>query len=243
MTSINTQSNSCGPGCGHCQSARASTIDRRNPASDPSLVYSPNAAETDSPRTDEKATQNVHASSDTYSPADRKTIEELKARDREVRAHEAAHRSAAGMYARGATSFTYQRGPDGGRYAIGGEVSIDVSPVQGDAHATAQKARQIQAAALAPAQPSGQDMAVAAQAAQMAMQASLASPGAASRESQIDGGKKVDGKNVDAITSGDGSADKTERSESTERNRRRTSAYYSTSSPQPETARGLSLHA
>ncbi|MEH6561766.1 MAG: putative metalloprotease CJM1_0395 family protein, partial [Marinobacter sp.] len=39
-------------------------------------------------------------------------LTELKARDREVRAHEAAHQATGGQHA-GAMSLTYQRGPDG----------------------------------------------------------------------------------------------------------------------------------
>ena len=98
-------------------------------------------------------------------------VQALVSRDREVRTHEAAHLAVAGNLARGGASFSYQQGPDGGRYAIGGEVSIDVSPVQGDPKATIKKAQIIQAAALAPAQPSGQDRAVAAAASRMAQQA------------------------------------------------------------------------
>ncbi|MDH4275058.1 MAG: putative metalloprotease CJM1_0395 family protein [Gammaproteobacteria bacterium] len=104
-------------------------------------------------------------------PEQQKQIESLAARDREVRAHEMAHLAAAGPYARGGPSFTYQTGPDGRRYAIGGEVSIDTSPDPNNPHATLTKARIIQAAATAPASPSGQDRAVAAAAAQMAAEA------------------------------------------------------------------------
>jgi hypothetical protein len=103
--------------------------------------------------------------------AEVRVVEELKARDTEVRQHEQAHLAAAGQYAQGGPSYTFQQGPDGRRYAVGGEVKIDTSPVNGDPEATIQKANQIQAAALAPAEPSGQDRAVAAQAAQMAAQA------------------------------------------------------------------------
>lgn len=99
-----------------------------------------------------------------------KQLTELKARDREVRAHEAAHQAVGGQYA-GAMSFTYQRGPDGAQYAVGGEVSIDLSPVQGDPQATIEKMRIVRAAAMAPAEPSGQDRAVAAQAMQIMLQA------------------------------------------------------------------------
>ena len=94
-------------------------------------------------------------------------ISELQARDQEVRAHEAAHAAAGGSYA-GAPSFSYERGPDGQTYAVGGEVSIDVSPVSGNPQATLQKAQQVRAAALAPAQPSAQDMKVAQRAQAMA---------------------------------------------------------------------------
>ena len=93
-------------------------------------------------------------------------VAELQRTDREVRAHEQAHLAAAGGLA-GGVSFTYTTGPDGRQYAVGGEVSIDTSPVDGDPQATIQKAQQIRAAANAPANPSGQDRQVAAAAAAM----------------------------------------------------------------------------
>jgi len=92
-------------------------------------------------------------------------LQELKSRDREVRAHEQAHLAASGGYATGGPTYTYQQGPDGRRYAVGGEVQIDTSKVSGDPEATIQKMRTVQTAALAPAEPSSQDRAVAAQAA------------------------------------------------------------------------------
>lgn len=101
-----------------------------------------------------------------------KKLSDLKARDREVRAHEAAHQAAGGQHA-GAISFTYERGPDGAQYAVGGEVSIDVSPVQGDPQATIEKMRIVRAAAMAPAEPSGQDRAVAAEAMQVMLRAQI----------------------------------------------------------------------
>jgi hypothetical protein len=98
-------------------------------------------------------------------------LAQLKARDSQVRAHESAHLSAAGAYASGGATYTYQTGPDGRQYAIGGEVSIDVSPIQGDPQATIQKAAQVRAAAMAPADPSGTDAAVANAASSMEQQA------------------------------------------------------------------------
>ncbi|MEO0429599.1 MAG: putative metalloprotease CJM1_0395 family protein [Pseudomonadota bacterium] len=112
---------------------------------------------------------------DALSPAEQDLVERLAARDREVRAHEQAHARVGGQYA-GSPSYTYQTGPDGKRYAIGGSVSIDVSPVPGDPEATIAKMQQVKAAALAPAEPSSADRRVAtiAEAAQREAEAILA---------------------------------------------------------------------
>lgn len=99
-------------------------------------------------------------------------VQQLKARDREVRAHEQAHMSAgAGLITSGA-HYTYETGPDGRRYAVGGEVGISLAEGR-TPQDTIARAQQIRSAALAPAQPSGQDMAVAAKASQMEMQARM----------------------------------------------------------------------
>jgi hypothetical protein len=100
-------------------------------------------------------------------------LQRLRDRDREVRAHEAAHLAAGRQYVRGGPSYTYQQGPDGRAYAIGGEVRLDVSPVPNDPEATLRKAEQVRRAALAPAQPSPQDVRVAGTAAQMAARARI----------------------------------------------------------------------
>ena len=114
---------------------------------------------------------------------ERAIIAELTQTDREVRAHEQAHLAAAGGLARG-VSFSYTTGPDGKQYAVGGEVSIDTSPVSGDPQATIQKAQQVRAAASAPANPSGQDRAVAAQAA--AIEAAARQELAAEQQEQLE---------------------------------------------------------
>lgn len=88
-------------------------------------------------------------------------IKRLKKVDGEVKAHEAAHKNAGGQYA-GSASFSYTVGPDGNRYAVGGEVSIDVAPIKGDPEATLAKLDVVIAAALAPVKPSAQDRKVAA---------------------------------------------------------------------------------
>jgi hypothetical protein len=88
-------------------------------------------------------------------------VRELKERDAEVRRHEQAHARAGGQHA-GAPSYEYETGPDGKQYAVGGSTPIDISPVAGDPAATIEKMRAVKAAASAPAEPSGQDRAVAA---------------------------------------------------------------------------------
>ena len=92
-------------------------------------------------------------------------LETLKARDREVRAHEQAHVAAGGQYIRGGIKYDYQQGPDGKRYAVGGHVNIDLSEAA-TPEQTVQKMRQVRRAALAPAEPSSADRSVAASASQ-----------------------------------------------------------------------------
>lgn len=101
--------------------------------------------------------------------AEAKKVEELKARDQEVRAHEQAHASVGGQYA-GAPSYEFETGPDGRRYAVGGEVQIDISNER-TPEETLRKMQQVRAAALAPAEPSPQDLRVASEATQKAMHA------------------------------------------------------------------------
>ena len=94
------------------------------------------------------------------SKEEKETVKALQERDREVRAHERAHATRGGQYA-GQPKLSFETGPDGRRYAVAGEVSIDASPVEGDPKATIEKLRVVKAAALAPAKPSGQDRSVA----------------------------------------------------------------------------------
>ena len=128
-------------------------------------------AEADQPTEISKSNKADSTNSLQRDPEVQRQITELKIRDQEVRAHELAHAAAAGGLAKGGPSFEYQRGPDGQRYAVSGEVRIDTSGVPGDPEATLQKAQQIQQAALAPAQPSSQDRSVAVAAAAMAAEA------------------------------------------------------------------------
>ena len=101
--------------------------------------------------------------------AEQQEVRELQARDREVRAHEQAHAAVGGQYA-GAPSYEFETGPDGRQYAVGGEVSIDVSE-ESTPEESLRKFQQVEAAALAPAEPSPQDFRVAAEARQGANEA------------------------------------------------------------------------
>ena len=101
----------------------------------------------------------------------RRVVQELRQADRRIRQHEAAHQAAAGQYAMGGPSYQYRTGPDGRRYAVAGEVQIDTAPIPGDPEATIRKMQQVRRAALAPGQPSSQDLAVAARASQVEQQA------------------------------------------------------------------------
>ncbi|MBK1647915.1 putative metalloprotease CJM1_0395 family protein [Rhabdochromatium marinum] len=102
---------------------------------------------------------------------EQREVQQLRQRDTEVRAHEQAHVAAGGRYVTKAASYDYEIGPDKRRYAVGGEVSIDISPVPDDPQATMEKARVIRRAALAPAEPSPQDQRVASEAQRMEAQA------------------------------------------------------------------------
>lgn len=121
-------------------------------------------------------TQTPEESSKTAKFAEELTLEqkqevsELKARDAEVKTHEQAHLAAASGISASAPNYEYQTGPDGNKYAVGGEVNISFTqgenPEENLANAQAMKA-----AALAPAQPSGQDRAVARSAERMIIEA------------------------------------------------------------------------
>lgn len=96
---------------------------------------------------------------------EKQQVAELKTRDAEVRAHERAHVAAAGGHTKGGIKYETQRGPDNKEYAVGGHVSIDTAPIEGDPEQTIRKAETVRRAALAPAEPSGADRGVASAAA------------------------------------------------------------------------------
>jgi len=142
---------------------------RQNGEAEPHAAAS--GAEAKAPERDESS---ANAASDpfAFTPEELRLVQKLRQRDLEVRAHEQAHVAAGGQYVTSGPSYDYQTGPDGRRYAIGGEVGIDTSPIPGDPEATAEKARVLMRAALAPAEPSSQDQRVAAAARSMEVEAS-----------------------------------------------------------------------
>jgi hypothetical protein len=126
-------------------------------------------------------------------------LQQMKQRDREVRQHEQAHVAAGGAHVRGGASFSYATGPDGRRYATGGEVSIDTSAVHDDPAATVRKMQVVRSAALAPADPSPQDRTVAAEASRTEARAR-----AELQQQQVDDGEgshdaQPSGRNAQAI--------------------------------------------
>lgn len=100
---------------------------------------------------------------------ERDLLQQLRQRERQVRHHEQAHMAASGKYTRGA-QFQYRQGPRGQLWAVGGEVGFDSSRPE-DPKEAKEKGKTLVDAALAPAQPSNQDLRVASQARQMVAKA------------------------------------------------------------------------
>jgi hypothetical protein len=101
-------------------------------------------------------------------PQVQQVISQLKSIEEKVKAHEAAHKSSGA--ATGPISYTYTRGPDGKNYITGGEVPINLSSGS-TPEETIGRMQQVIQAALAPADPSPQDRAVASQASNIKLQA------------------------------------------------------------------------
>lgn len=131
----------------------------------------PNAKSQEQSPADVKSRTGNKKANEQLSKEEREELQQLQQREQKVKAHEQAHIAAGGKHVVGGANFEYKRGPDGELYAVGGEVSIDTSKAPGDPEATIRKAQLIRRAALAPAEPSGQDRQVAAKARQMEMQA------------------------------------------------------------------------
>jgi hypothetical protein len=119
---------------------------------------------------EQKSNSNTQNDDSELTDEERREVAKLQARDREVRAHEQAHLAAASGMAVGGAHYEYEKGPDGKSYATGGEVQIAIrgGATPEERLRNAERAAQ---AALAPASPSSQDRAVAAEARAMAGEA------------------------------------------------------------------------
>lgn len=141
-----------------------SALVRDEPVEDPRAVEETSATEAERATGEDDPTAAKSVNGETLSDEEQRVVEQLKQRDVEVRAHELAHVAAGGGHVTSGPSYSYQTGPDGKRYAIGGEVGIDTSMKSGDPAGNLEKARTIIRAAMAPAEPSSQDVRVAASA-------------------------------------------------------------------------------
>ncbi len=147
----------------------ASGIEKSQKTEDPENKTG-NPSETDASGGEEATGIQTKNGIQQLTPAEEKMVQELKARDLEVKTHERAHLANAGQYAKGGVTYSYQQGPDGRRYAIGGEVPIDLSKEK-TPEETIRKMETIKRAAMAPAEPSSADRSVAAAAAATESQA------------------------------------------------------------------------
>ena len=95
-------------------------------------------------------------------------LTKLKAIDAKVRAHEAAHQS--GPAASGGASLTYSKGADGIMYAVAGEVPVRID-TGSSPQETISNMQGVIATALAPADPSPQDLSIASKARVLLMKA------------------------------------------------------------------------
>ncbi|MGB3750737.1 MAG: putative metalloprotease CJM1_0395 family protein [Arcobacteraceae bacterium] len=89
-----------------------------------------------------------------------RVVEKFRKKDAEIRTHEQVHASIGNTTT--PISYSYQQGPDGKMYAIGGSVRFDTS-IPNDPKAASFKLDMLQKAAAGPAQMSGADGSIASQ--------------------------------------------------------------------------------
>lgn len=161
----------------------SATINRLSPAYHQGTGIEKKSKDTDTvnpSESEEKVTNEAKSEDKTteefgqeLSDKDLREVEKLKKRDLEVKAHEMAHVSAGGQYIRSSVNFEYKKGPDGKKYAVGGDVSIDMALIPGDPNATISKMQVVKKAALAPLNPSSADLKVAAKATRLEAKARI----------------------------------------------------------------------
>jgi len=122
---------------------------------------SSSGSETTAPAKTAAPEKGTRYTASTLTPEQQRQVATLQQIERNVVAHEQAHMAAGHEVITSGPNYTYTYGPDGKRYATGGEVGIDTSPER-TPEANIDKGILIQAAALAPKDPSPQDYQVAA---------------------------------------------------------------------------------
>jgi hypothetical protein len=108
--------------------------------------------------------ESVSDASTALSADEQRRVRELERLDRVVRAQENVHRAVAPEVVSGDSTFEYEVGPDGQRYAVRGETRIEL-PRDGDPDQVVHDAQLALRAALAPAQVSSEDRVLAMRAA------------------------------------------------------------------------------
>ena len=126
-------------------------------------IFTPFAGDKRLVNADEGDAQKADAKQDAIALLEQQLLQELSSRDAEVKAHEQSHSTVGGNLAQ-SPQFSYEKGSDGRRYAVDGEVQIDISVVAGDPLATVNKMKKVYAAAMAPINPSMADIRVASEA-------------------------------------------------------------------------------
>ena len=159
---VRRQTGAGAPGSSSEKAATSSSVSQQNPS-----VTSPEAPDKSAESSSLQDSSKDKEIQGELSEEEKKEVRKLEKRDVEVRTHEQAHLAAAGQYAASGANFDFQTGPDGKRYAVGGDVSISVSNEQ-TPEATIAKMQVVVRAAMAPAEPSAQDHRVAAEASQKA---------------------------------------------------------------------------
>ena len=126
-------------------------------------IFTPFAGDKQLVNADDGDAQKADAKQDAIALLEQQLLQELSSRDAEVKAHEQSHSTVGGNLAQ-SPQFSYEKGSDGRRYAVDGEVQIDISLVAGDPLATVNKMKKVYAAAMAPISPSLADIRVASEA-------------------------------------------------------------------------------
>ncbi|WP_261384425.1 putative metalloprotease CJM1_0395 family protein [Shewanella algae] len=155
--------NTSGSSSSRSSSQAGSDVKEGDEGADRQSTGEPNTASTAEPKPDEAQQKQQQIRESREQQALEREIDSLMKRDTQVRSHEQAHAAVGGIHA-GQPAFEFEKGPDGKRYAVEGEVQIDVSVVNGDPLATMAKMKQVYAAAMAPVDPSMADIRVAAEA-------------------------------------------------------------------------------